>query len=275
MREYHILNLGAGVQSTTLYLMMDFDYAIFADTGEEPEDVYDHLRWLQSLNRSPILIRSAGRLGDGLMRGKDGKGGRHASIPAFTEPGEPGRKEGRIKRQCTSDYKVDVVDRSIRRDVLGLKPRQWMPKDVKVIQYIGISHDEECRAKRIMERFAKIPWAEPIFPLLVMKWSRWQCLKWLKDQVPHPVPRSACVFCPYHSDVEWQRIKETDPDAWLRAVEIDRALRTPGMVVNRGLTRKAYLHRSLIPLEMVEFKSLPRPTHEGDYNLECAGMCGV
>jgi hypothetical protein len=39
--EYHILNLGAGVQSTCLYLMSmagepPRDYAIFADTGEEP-----------------------------------------------------------------------------------------------------------------------------------------------------------------------------------------------------------------------------------------------
>jgi len=43
MREYHILNLGAGVQSTALYLMdldleleHQFDCAIFADTGDEP-----------------------------------------------------------------------------------------------------------------------------------------------------------------------------------------------------------------------------------------------
>lgn len=41
MREFHILNLGAGVQSTALYLMSmrgeapKFDCAIFADTQEE------------------------------------------------------------------------------------------------------------------------------------------------------------------------------------------------------------------------------------------------
>jgi hypothetical protein len=59
MKELHILNLGAGVQSTTLYLMFmrrvlqpQIDYAIFADTGEEPTPVYRHLEWLQSLNRN-------------------------------------------------------------------------------------------------------------------------------------------------------------------------------------------------------------------------------
>ena len=50
----HILNLGAGVQSTALYLMsldgevQKFDAAIFADTQEEPEDVYRHLEWMES-----------------------------------------------------------------------------------------------------------------------------------------------------------------------------------------------------------------------------------
>ena len=48
MREYHILNLGAGVQSTTLYLMgmrgeleHDFDVAIFADPQDEPQETVD------------------------------------------------------------------------------------------------------------------------------------------------------------------------------------------------------------------------------------------
>ena len=53
-KTYHILNQGAGVQSTALYLMfldgeMDekLDYAVFADTQEEPESVYGHLGWLK------------------------------------------------------------------------------------------------------------------------------------------------------------------------------------------------------------------------------------
>jgi hypothetical protein len=44
--EYRVLNLGSGVQSTTLYLMYligeitpGIQCAIFADTGEEPRGV--------------------------------------------------------------------------------------------------------------------------------------------------------------------------------------------------------------------------------------------
>jgi hypothetical protein len=61
MNGSHILNLGAGVQSTTLYLMgcrgeIHVDVAIFADTGDEPKAVYAHLEWLKSLNRSCLPL---------------------------------------------------------------------------------------------------------------------------------------------------------------------------------------------------------------------------
>lgn len=55
--KLRILSLGAGVQSTTLALMAAHgeigpmpDAAIFADTGNEPDAVYDHLQWLMSPN---------------------------------------------------------------------------------------------------------------------------------------------------------------------------------------------------------------------------------
>lgn len=48
-----VLSLGAGVQSTTLFILSaigvlpKLDYAIFADTGAEPQEVYDHLDRLE------------------------------------------------------------------------------------------------------------------------------------------------------------------------------------------------------------------------------------
>jgi hypothetical protein len=76
------------------------DAAIFADTGEEPEAVYRHLEWLQSLNGPPILVRSVGRLGDDLVNGRNSTGGRFASIPAFTTKDEGGTV-GITRRQCS------------------------------------------------------------------------------------------------------------------------------------------------------------------------------
>jgi hypothetical protein len=90
MPEFHVLNLGAGVQSTAVYLLSmegrlpKFDAAIFADTRSEPAAVYSHLKWMQTIGGPPILVRSKGSLAVDLQKGVNSTGGRFASIPAFT-----------------------------------------------------------------------------------------------------------------------------------------------------------------------------------------------
>lgn len=283
--EYHILNLGAGVQSTTLYLMFmrgeimpQIDCAIFADTQEEPRAVYEHLAWLQSLGGPEILVRTKGKLGDHLRLGINSTGQRFASIPAFTK-GDGEAVEGRVPRQCSKEYKTEVIERTIRREILGLGPRQRIPRNVHVHQYLGISLDEAGRARRITARFERDhKWATPHFPLVERFWTRPDCLTWLADKVPHQCPRSACVFCPYHSDAEWAHIRETDPEAWARSLEIDRALRIPGNIVNRNMDRALYLHRSCKPLDEVVFDTRPRARDlqlSMSFAAVCEGVCGV
>lgn len=284
---YHILNLGAGVQSTTLALLasegriqypgepaVQMHAAIFADTGEEPQDpghnVYAHLNWLRGQLKFPIIVRTAGRLGEHLMTG-EGPTRRFASIPAFTLS-DTG-KVSKVRRQCTTDYKVEVVEQAIRRDVLGLRPRQRIPKMVRVVQYMGISVDESGRMLRAKARVEANPrfWSSFRWPLIEQfQWTRGDCRKYLSGRVPHRVPRSACVFCPYHDNEEWAAIKSRNGVDWARAVELDRALRTPGMVVNRGLREPLFLHRSCRPLEEVDFGTMPGDSMAA----ECLGMCG-
>jgi len=68
---------------------------------------------------------------------------------------------------------------------------------------------------------------------------------YLKEQdIPHEVPRSACVFCPYKSNHEWRLVRDNDPAGWARAVEVDESFRRPGMVANRNMELSMYLHRS-------------------------------
>lgn len=51
-----ILSLGAGIQSTCVLLMSikgvlpKLDYCVFADTGFEPPNVYQHLMWLKKIS---------------------------------------------------------------------------------------------------------------------------------------------------------------------------------------------------------------------------------
>lgn len=280
MREYHILSLGAGVQSTCLYLLarevdarFRFDIAIFADTGEEPAAVYRHLDYLRSLGQPEIWVRSAGSLGDNLIHGVNATGQRFVSIPAFTRG--PEGKVGMVRRQCTKEFKIAVVDRTIRRELLGLKPRQRIPKDVLIHQYFGISTDEAARAERARKRFQGVRHTVPVYPLIEMGWSRKDCLEYLRDRLPHEVPKSSCVFCPYRTNQSWLHLKQTDAEGWARAVEIDKALRDENSVVTRGFRQQMYLHRSCVPLEVLDLQALQPNTLDPLTTGECHGMCGV
>jgi len=279
-----ILNLGGGVQSTTLYLMAlsgeisPIDCAIFADLGEEPKAVYAHMEWLKSLGGPTIHVVSAGILGNDIIRGINSTGqqmvfskskDRCASIPAFTAQNE-GQPLGKIRRQCTSEYKILPIERFIRRELLGLEKGQRIK--TKLTQLFGISLDEAGRATRIK---ANAPhWSEPEFPLCDKMMTRADCVKWLEAfGIPHKVPRSACVFCPYKSDNEWLLLRETDLDGWNRAVEIDDALRVEGTICNRNLNEKLYLHKSCRPLKEVHLTDNERG--QSAFNFECEGGCAL
>ena len=279
-KTWRILNLGAGVQSTAIYMMMidgeiePADVAIFADTQEEPGAVYDHLAWLESQGGPPILKATAGKLGDDLVAGKNSTGQRFASIPAFTSAREGG-PAGMTRRQCTSEYKIAVVEKVIRRELLGLKHRQRIPKDARLNQLFGFSTDEPKRAGNARIRYEQQmghQWsvAFPLFDESVWM-SRRDCRNYLEGRVPHRVPRSACVFCPFKSNAEWVDLRDNDPESWDRAVEVDRALREPGTITNRGLDQALYVHRGCRPLDEVNL-GVDQPTL---FDLECEGGCGL
>jgi hypothetical protein len=138
-----------------------------------------------------VLTDTAGRLGDDLIDGKNSTGQRFASIPAFTsnEPGKPG---GLLRRQCTAEHTIDVAERIIRRQVVGLEYRQRMPGGIKVVQYFGLSYDEPRRVSKVRNRFVGHPWAVGRFPLFDLEMDRADCVAYLKGKaIPHEVPRSA------------------------------------------------------------------------------------
>lgn len=276
--ELHVLNLGAGVQSTKLYLdacdgELKIDFAIFSDTGDEPREVYEHLAWLKSLGGPEIVTVSEGVLSESLVNGIKGDGGRFASIPTFLATGTV--SNGINRRQCTSEFKILPIEREIRRR-LGADFGKRVPKGNTVVQYFGLSFDEPKRVSKVKLRMQGMYWTKPMFPLFDDFMTRQDCISYLQKRVPdRVVPRSACVFCQYHDDVEWMRIK-ADPVEWEKAIAVDRSLRDPKSVCAQGLNALQYLHRSCVPLELVELKPKP-PNANGRIDFverDCEGMCG-
>ena len=265
-----VLSLGAGVQSSTLALMAakgDItpmpDVAVFADTGYEPKAVYDWLDWLEKELPYPVEKVTRGNLRDDqihtALRSKRG-----AALPYFTL-NKKTNDIGMLNRQCTLEYKINPVNKYIRSELLGLKPRQRAPKEHVLDLWYGISFDE---IQRMKVPFVE-PWRRNVYPLVERQMRRGQCLEWMeKNKYPKP-PRSACLCCPFHSEAEWLDIKNGDPEEWKDVVEFDNAIRKLG-----GDRGDLFLHRSCQPLEEVDFFTLE---NAGQMSLldECEGMCGV
>ena len=287
-RQLRVLNLGAGVQSTTLLLLVcrgdlpRLDAAIFADTGWEPQAVYAHLDWLTAQAEAagiPVLRVSAGNLRTDLLQTVRGKMNHLANPPFFvwdagasaehirTLWGEEVRGErtghrGRLLRKCTQAYKLAPIRQAVRALMREAGVRQ-------VEQWMGISVDEAHRVKPSGVRYIRHR-----YPLIERGWSRQTCLDWLQAMgYPEP-PKSACLGCPFHDDAYWVRLRDTSPAEWADTVAVDHAIRTalPGV---RG---QVYMHRSCVPLEAVAFAPKPAANVDQlrwDWTGECEGVCGI
>jgi hypothetical protein len=222
------------VQSTTVLLLTlagriaPYDRVIFADTGDEPAAVYEHLDRLRTV--ADIDVVSGGRLSDTVT-------GSFMPVPLYLDGGMG-------RRQCTKQFKLYPIRHRLR--ALGAS---------SVDLAVCISTDEAWRAKD-----SGLKWCRNVFPLLDEGWSRKDCAEYLAEVWPHPVPRSACVYCPLKSDREWLNLREHHPADWQAACDFDEAAR-----------RFGYVHRSERPLA----EAVLRPEDAGQMVMECEGMCGV
>lgn len=236
-----VLSLGAGVQSSTLLYLAHageipaYDEVIFADTRFEPRAVYEHLDYLRSL--APITVVGGGDIRE--MRG------RFVSLPLFVEGG------GKLRRQCTYDYKIAPIRRQLRA---------WLPKGARCRLDLGISADEIHRA-----RDSGVEYIENCYPLVDLGMRRSDCIAWITRHGYRLPPKSSCLGCPYHSDEYWRALHRDAPEEWAEVITFDEQIRELPRI--KG---KAYLHRSLKPMAELDFGAQPDLFGE-----ECGGYCGV
>lgn len=266
----HIISLGAGVQSSTMALMAAAGEitpmpvaAIFADTQAEPKSVYTWLNWLETQLPFPVHRVTAGHLTADSLRlrtsKKSGKTYQKPSLPIFQTNAKNGVEL--LSRQCTLTYKIEPLQKALKRFVVtGKTVNLWM----------GISVDEISRCKD-----ARKPWIKHIWPLIEKRMSRVDCLRWMQEHgFPKP-PRSACVYCPFHNDAEWRRLKQDEPAAFKQAVAYEQQLQAlwPRLTAIKPAT--PFLHRSCKPLDQVDFSTEEERGQLNMFNNECEGMCGV
>ena len=261
------LSLGAGVQSTAVFLMAlrgeiePYDVVVFADTQAEPAEVYDHLAKLElEAERAgvPLVRVTAGSLTDRLLdpTRRDG-----IQIPAFLAGTD--RSDGILRRQCTERFKSRPVYKWLN---------QWREGE-PITMALGISWDEMERMREPQRK-----WVTNEYPLIDRRLTRIDCKKWM-HAAGWSAPRSACVYCPYHGDEEWRRLRDTAPDDFAEAVRVDRDMRkihaervADGVT---SLTGMPYVHRRLIPLDEVDLRSLEDKGQGTLFGEECGGWCGL
>ncbi len=241
-----MLSLGAGVQSSVVLMMSELgelprlDFAVFADTHWEPEAVYKNLEWLEANTTIPIYRVSGGNILADTIE-KD-----FVTMPLHGE-------SALFRRQCTGNYKIAPI----RSFLYNYCDKNFRANRIEL--WLGISYDEYGRMKD-----SDVEWITNRYPLVDARMTREACIEWWNGKGFPPLPRSACIGCPFHSNDEWRNLS---PVEFKEATLVDSYIRS-ALEDKLGST---YLHFSRKPLAEVELWE----EGEGGWGEECQGFCGI
>lgn len=248
-----ILSCGAGMQSTALILMscenkqaqMDgkpfphpnvpiYDIAVFCDLDKEPEWVYKQVNFIQHACEKvgiPFVVLAEGdgygkSLYNDYMNNFGIKSVR--SIPFWTlteevdeSTGEVKLKKGKMPRVCTMDYKIEIIQKYIKREVLGYKPFQRiLESDLKAHRiHIGFSFEERSRCKPNPH-----PMFENVFLLVDLELERKHNYAYIRDIWGLETKASACLICPFHTNYFFENLKKERPSEYQAVIQFDKML---------------------------------------------------
>lgn len=235
--QLNILSYGAGTPSTTLALMSCenaqrgppypypdvpvYDAVIFCDLHSEPSWVYAQMAFVAAACEEvgiPFYRLDADLYGD--FTRNFGRA-RTACIPFWTLSDDG--KKGRMPRQCTYDYKIKVIEKFVRYELLRYRPRErTLPLDVHAHSlHMGIMWEERQRAKESKQTLFTNE-----YPLVDMGWTRADCYTYNKDTWGLATRASCCLFCPFHTNYFYQHIRDHEPSCYARALHVDELVET-------------------------------------------------
>ena len=229
-----ILSFGAGMQSTALALMACenaknpetpwplvpvYDVVIFCDLGMEPPWVKDQVEFTRKACEwagVKFVVLDSPLYSD-FMRNFGER--RTISIPWWTIR-DDGHKS-KMPRNCTVDYKVELISKYVRWELLGYKKGQRLrDEDRKAHEmHMGFSAEEARRCKE-----SPNPMFVNRFPLVEMGLTRADNFAYIKDVWGLETKASACTFCPFHRNQFYAYLKEKEPKEYRNLLEVDRLL---------------------------------------------------
>lgn len=255
-----ILSCGAGMQSTALALMSCanklikdnrstgfgfsyegrvpvYDLVVFCDLGLEPDWVYSQVYFIKEACEwagIPFVILDSNLYEDYL---RDFGKKRVVSIPFWSM--DPEGKKGKMMRNCTLDYKINLIQKYVRWECLGYKKGQRIkPEDIKAHEmHLGFSKEEERRCKDNPNKMFVNK-----FPLCDMGLVRADNYAYIKDVWGLETKASACCFCPFHTNYFFDYIKRNNKDEYDKTVAFDEMLEREQP--NTKILSKLYISKS-------------------------------
>lgn len=265
-----VFSFGGGVQSVSTIALQAlgklpaaYDAYIFANVGADSENPAT-LRYIKDVAKpfmadhgiAFVEVQKAGpTLRDVIMSDR-----KSVVVPAFVRDGA---KVRRLKRNCTDDFKIAVIDKYIAS--LGVTHAEVG---------LGISLDE-------FRRVRDTDWHDSFggqrlgfnkrreYSLIDLRMSRADCKAAIDSAgLPEP-PKSSCFYCPFKKVNEWIEFRKEEPELFAQAVEIDRRITEK----ETSVQGRAFLHRYATPLEDAVANQLSIEDYEND-NCE-DGYCMV
>ena len=190
-----VLCLGAGVNSTALLILrvhnkVNFDIAIFADTGGEHPETYDYLNH----TIKPFCERNKIEL-------------------AFIKSEKPPLYDFylskkiipvRIFRHCTDHYKIQPLKKFCMKKF----PTQ------NIVFLLGIDAGEKKRIKNQCGNFE--------YPLIELGLDREACKKLIMDEGLAVPQKSGCYFCPFTKKEGWINLLTKHRNLYLKAETLEK-----------------------------------------------------
>lgn len=263
-------SFGGGVQSTAALVLasqgkLDYRTFLFCNVGDDSENpetlTYVHevaMPFAVQHGLDLIELHKVRRDGttDTIYRTMTRPASRSIGIPVHMSNGAPGR------RACTLDFKIRVVDRWLKREWQAHRSGVWMG--------LGISLDEFTRMRTNSDPDT-MAWKTLDYPLIDLRLDRQACMELIRQAgLPVP-PKSSCWFCPYHSQRNWQALRETQPLLFERAVALERLINERRAVIGKD---QVFLSRKCKPLPMATTEYVQSSFLEDEQLCE-SGYCFV
>ncbi|TWU19858.1 phosphoadenosine phosphosulfate reductase domain-containing protein [Allorhodopirellula heiligendammensis] len=225
-----VVSFGGGVNSTAMLVGLEErgeppDHILFADTGGEKPETYDHLERMQSWLRSKGFPK--------ITTVREGNGLEDDCIARDTLPGKAFGFGS-----CSERFKIRPQRRWAKQ--LGHENVVWL---------VGIHFGERKRAERTLNQRNDVS-----FPLIDWRWDQEDCVEAIRcGGIPVPV-KSACFFCPAMKKREVIQLSKDNPSLFARAVEMeDAALESGKITTVKGLGR-SWSWRSLVAADASQLK---------------------